>query len=278
VLGVAVSVSVFVIVHSLFRDESDEAYVPAGIAASSVMIAAVIVRRMILKKYQIRTFAARQLDQTLDMLRFTTSEHPQKLTIERNAVILKELKRRSDAANVFGRHAAGHREVYEFCEEYLDLIKREMLTVNAGSPRIAAFRRGREIAEDHHRRHMLKWAEIETTLLFDKARISAKNAEKLSLANEALAVIRTAREKYPIERALLESASAVSELVIKFKVSDLVERASRAEARGNTTLARKHLNTALNELQRSDVWSTDRELASNSIKGELDRLDKSDLT
>jgi hypothetical protein len=271
-----VGVTVFVIVYWLFRDESDEAYLMAGIAASSVMVVAVVVRRIILKKYQMRSFAARQLDQTLNMLRVTPSEYPQKLTIEKNAVILKELKRRSEAANVFGRHSAGHREVYEFCEQYLDLITREMLTVNPGSPRIAAFRRGREIAEDRHRRHMLKWAEIESTSLFDRARVTGKNAEKLSLAAEALAVIRTAADKYPAERALAESASAVSEFVIKFKVSDLVERANRAEDRGNLTLARKHLNAALKELERSDMRSADRELASRSIKGELERLTNSD--
>lgn len=276
VLSIAVAVAAFVLVMGLLRDEYDEAYIPAGIAASSVMICAVVIRLAIFKKYKARAYAARRLDHNLNLRRLLGSESQKKLTIEQNASILRELKRKSDAASVLARHADGHREVFELCGQYLELNAREMLTVNPGSPRIAALRRGREIAEDYHHRHMLIWAEIETTALFDRAQTSTKNADKISLADAALAVIETAARKYPTEIRLLESASAIAEFVLKIKVSDRVERAGRAEVRGNLKLAMKHLQTALRELERNNVLSSDRDLAEKKIKAELGRLSSSE--
>ena len=149
-----------------------------------------------------------------------------------------------------------------------------MQTVNPGSPRIAALRRGREVAEDYHHRHMLKWAEIETTDLFEKAQRAIKNSEKISLAGEALQVIETASQKYPHETRLLESASAIAEFVITSKISGHIERAVRAEDRGNSELAVRHLQTALREVDESRLGSAERELVTSKINEKLDRLQK----
>jgi hypothetical protein len=273
VLSVAVAMAAFVVMMGVLRDESEEtAYVPAGIAASVVLMTAVVIRQAILKKHYVRMAAARRLDQNLSLLRSANPAPSSKLTIEQNATILRELKRKSEAATVLARYADGHREVFELCGQYLEINAREMLTVNAGSPRIAALRKGREIAEDYHRRHMLRWAEIETMTLFERAQGTPKNSEKLTFANEALAVIRTASAKYPTDRRLFDSATAITEFVTKTRVSDLLERAARAESRGNSNLAERHLRSALDEIENSKVHSADRELAANKIRSELDRL------
>ena len=272
VLTVAVAIAAFVLVFGLLRDEYREAYIPAGIAASSVMVFAVLIRLALLKKYQARAHAVRRLEQNLNAMRFLGSGTPKKLTIEKNASILRELKRKSDAAQVLARHADGHREVFELCSQYLELNAREMTMVNPGSPRIAALRRGREVAEDYHYRHMLKWAEIETTDLFAKAQSAEKNSEKLSFAGEALTVINSASRKYPTEKRLSESASAIAEFVINIKVSEHAERAVRAEERGNLNLAAKHLQKALSELDQNEAGSKDQEFAETRIRAELDRI------
>jgi hypothetical protein len=272
VLSVAIAMAVFVLMMGLMRDERDEAYIPAGVAASAVLVLAVIVRRAILNKSQMRAYATRQLEHNLNLIRRSTSDPESKLTIEKNASILRELKRKSDAANVLARYPDGHREVFELCGQYLEINARELPTVNPGSPRIAALRKGRAIAEDFHRRHMLKWVEIETKALLEKARTSNRTSEKISLAGDALAIIESATAKYPADDLLLESASAIAEFVIKAKVSDLIDRAGRAETRGNPKLAEKHFLNALIELEKSDIWSRDRELALARIKSELERL------
>ena len=233
-----------------------------------------MIRLSLLKKYQIRALAVRKLEQNFNANRILGSGVSKKLTIEKNASILRELKRKSDAALVLARHADGHREVFELCSQYIEMNSREMRTVNAGSPRIAALRRGREVAEDYHHRHMLKWAEIETTELFGKAQRAVKNSEKISLAGEALRVIETASEKYPHEPRLLESASAIAEFVITSKISGHIERAARAEDRGNSELAVRYLRTALRELDESRLGPVERELVTTKINEKLDKLQK----
>jgi hypothetical protein len=173
---------------------------------------------------------------------------------------------------VLAKFADGHREVFELCAQYIEINDREMPMVTPGSPRIAALRRGREIAEDFHRRHMLRWAEIETTALLESARTVDRNTEKVELAKRALEVIESTSVKYPDEKRLSDSAEAVSEFIIKTRVTDLVDRAGRAESRGNWQLAGKHLRNALKELEKSADLTNERDLASKKIRDQLERL------
>lgn len=273
----AVALAVFFLVMGLLREDREEPFIPAGVAASAVLVSAVLVRRMIIRNHQIRHHAVRQLEGNLNALRIGGPAKESKLTIERNAVILKELRRKSEAATVLGRYSDGHREVFQLCGQYLEINEREMQSVSPGSPRIAALRRGREIAEDYHRRHMLKWAEIETTGFLENAQTAEKSTEKVELAGRALAVIGSAAEKYPSERKLKESAEAIGDFIIKVKVKDLIEKAGKAEQKGNIKLAAKHFKGALSELKKSSDADGERDIAIEKIEIELVRLASNEL-
>ena len=277
VMTLAIALAAFFLVLGLLRDENEESLMPAGIAASAVLVSAVIIRRAIVSKHQMRLQAARQLESNLLSLRTQAPANDKKLTIEKNASILNELKRKSEAATVLGKYAEGHREVYQLCGQYLEVVERELRTVNPGSPRIAALRRGREIAEDYHRRHMLKWTEIESTSLLEDAQTAVKNGEKVELADRALTVIGTAASKYPAERKLKDSAVAITEFIITVKVKDLIERAGKAKLKGNTKVATRHFKAALNELDKSSDGEGERVTAKEKIKVELERLTNSEL-
>ena len=277
VMTLAIALAAFFLTLGLLRDENEESLIPAGIAASAVLVASVIVRRAIVSKHQMRMQAARRLESNLLALKIPSTINEKKLTVEKNASILNELKRKSEAATVLGKYADGHREVYQLCRQYLEINERELRSVNPASPRIAALRRGREIAEDYHRRHMLKWAEIETTSLLENAQAAAKNAEKVDLAGKALAIIGSATAKYPADRKLKESAEAISEFIVTVKVKDLIERAGKAELKGNAKLAAKHFKTALVELGKSSEENLERQAAKEKIRVELERLAASEL-
>jgi hypothetical protein len=271
VLAAAIAMAAFFLALWLLHDGSGEQpWVPAGIAASAVLVGAVILRRAILRKAQSRAFAARQLDHNWRQLG-SNLPNENKLTIEQNAAILRELKRKSDAAMVLAKYSDGHREVFQLCGQYLEINRREMTTVNPGSPRIAALRRGREVAEGFHRQHMLKWAEIEARSLLEDAQQKPKAAEKVEMAGRALAVVDSALNIYPAERKLSESSVAITEFIIKVKVSDFVERAGRAKARGNQKQAERLYRNALKELGSEPV-DGDRAIAAEKIRGELERL------
>ena len=60
-----------------------------------------------------------------------------KLTVEHNSALIRSIQQKSEAANVLGGLADGHKEVFILCEEYLDLIRancRELLPVRPGLP------------------------------------------------------------------------------------------------------------------------------------------------
>jgi len=272
VLAAAVALAAFFLAMWMLHDGGDDQpWVPAGIAASAVLIGAVILRRAILRKAQSRAFAARQLDRNWRQLGFGSQPNENKLTIEQNAAILQELKRKSEAAMVLAKYADGHREVFQLCGQYLEINQREMKTVNPGSPRIAALRRGKEVAQEYHRQHMLKWAEAEATSLLEDAQQKTKAAEKVEIAGKALAVVGTALNIYPTERRLSESSLAIADFIIKVKVSDLVERAGRAESRGSLKNAERLYRNALKELGNGPA-DGDRAMAVEKIQTELERL------
>src|SRR3954467_4478193 len=100
VLTCAAAIAIFFLVMGLLREDNEEPYAPAGIAASVVLVSAVVVRRAILKNHHMRFHAARQLENNLASLRANSPALERKLTIEKNASILRELKRKSDAAMV----------------------------------------------------------------------------------------------------------------------------------------------------------------------------------
>lgn len=274
VMAAAFAIAVFFIAFGLLRESDDQPFIPAGVAASAVLLAAVILRRAVLLKAQRRALALRQLDQTWRPVSLNAAGgHENKLTIEKNAAILNEIKRKSEAAMLLAKYSDGHREVYQLCGQYLELNQREMRTVGVGSPRIAALRRGREVAEEYHRLHMLKWAEVEARSLLDNARSRKKAADKIETANQALAAVDSALGYYPAENMLSESVVAISEFILMVKVADLMERGGRSFSRGNRKQAERHYKNALSKLGDWSSLGGDRVLIAARIQEELKRLE-----
>ena len=273
VLAAGFAIAVFFIAYGLLRDSDEQPFIPAGVAASAVLVGAVILRRAILLKAQRRTLALRQLEQTWRPVTMNVAGgNENKLTIEKNAAILKEIKRKSEAVMLLAKYSDGHREVFQLCSQYLDLNQREMRTVGTGSPRIAALRRGREVAEEFHRRHMLKWAEVEARALFEDAQSKQKASEKVEIANRALTVVDSALSFYPTENRLSESVVAISEFILMVRVADLAERGNRSSTRGNRKQAERYYKNALNQLGDWPSLGGERRLIAEKIQQGLERL------
>jgi hypothetical protein len=222
--------------------------------AAMVLGSAVVIREVVLRGARDRFLRSqRQIDRSVKgIARRISDREPAKLTLERNAAILHEIARKSEAAKVLGRFAEGHREVFDLCTEYLAAVERELPNVGAGSPRIAALRRGTEVAGRYHHYHLLQWAEIESRSLTQQARAHDKISGKLESANEAVEVLEFALCSYPHETTLLESRKLLLELVSSVKVADLIERAERAAFKGNEKRALSLYQDALFLAGRDD--------------------------
>ena len=255
ILAVSVAIAFFFLVWGILNDGREETpWIPAGVGAAIVLGSAVVLREIILREARNRFLATqRQMDRNLkSVARRISDREPTKLTLERNAAILHEISTKSEAAKVLGRFAEGHREVFELCDEYLAAVQRELPSVGAGSPRIAALRRGTEVAGRYHYYHLLQWAEIESRSLAQDARKRDKVGGKLDSAQAALEVVDFALKSYPHEGTLLDSRKVLDDLVASIKITDLVDKADRATFKGNHKRALSLYQDALFLLQRSD--------------------------
>jgi hypothetical protein len=271
VLSVSVAVAFFFLVWGILHDgrESTTPWIPAGLGAALVLGSAVVIREVVLRNARERFLRSqRQMDKSVrGIARRINERDPAKLTLERNAAILHEISRKSEAAKVLGRFAEGHREVFDLCSEYIATVERELPNVGVGSPRIAALRRGTEVATQYHHYHMLQWAEIESRTLTQEARSHDKISGKLESAQAAVGVLEFALRYYPHELALIDSRNVLLELVSSVKVADLIEKADRAAFKGNEKRALNLYQDALflvgrnQEVQPETIEHLNREIA-----------------
>jgi hypothetical protein len=276
VMAAAVSIAFFFLVWGILHDEGEETpWVTAGVGASLILAGAVVLREIILRHARERFVQMeRRVKQNVSEARAQIGDLPtgEKLTLERNSAILKHIRQKSDAAKVLSKFSAGHREVFELCTEYLARNESELTTVSAGSPRLAALLRGRNVATQMHRFHTLQWAEIEARALTTEANTAAAASEKLRAAQEAMQVVDLALQSYPTEERLLESRTVLRELSVSIKVSDLVEQAERAAFKNDYRSAIGIYRDALFYLGRDNVHTVERQAAAGRITAEMDRL------
>ena len=276
VLAFAVSIAFFFLAWGILHESGEEIpWATAGIASSLVLISSVILRELIL----LRAFRRVRLQQGFSgqvssRASSTNYRDPEKLTLERNAAILAEIQKKSDAANVLDRLSAGHREVFELCRAYMTRNETELKTVSPGSPRLTALLRGRSAVAEFHRYHLLKWAQLEVYGLTNEAREHENPEDKKRAAKAALSVIDTALESYPSDESLIGSQELLRDMVVSITVSDWIERAERAAFQGNYTSARQLYMEALFYLGRDTVRNEIREALAERINDELDRLGK----
>jgi len=253
ILAASVAIAFFFLVWGILNDGQDDTpWIPAGIGAAIILSSAVILREIVLRDRRNRFLASqRQIDQSVrGIAQRAQARDPEKLTLERNAAILREISRKSEAAKVLARFAEGHRDVFELCEEYLGVVRKELPKVAAGSPRLVALLRGTEVASKYHYYHMLQWAEIESRGLTKEAGKRDKISEKLDSAQSALGVVEFALQSYPDDPALLDSQKVLLDLVTSIKIKDLMGKAERSAFKGNHRRALSLYQDALFFLQR----------------------------
>lgn len=276
ILALAVTIASFFLVWGILQEGGEPSpWIPAGITASLVLIGAVFLREIILRKARNRyLFVQKRLDFTLDNAKLHTKNSPveRKLSLEKNAAIIKQIQKKSEAANVFTKLADGHYEVFEICREYLEINSRERQTAGAGSPRLAGLRRGREIVGKLQKFHLLTWAEIESRQFTQDAKNRLTMAEKTEAAQNALNVIQTALQHFPDERRLIESEAAVKEFVVSIRVSHFVEQAERSAFKGNYKRAVSHYKDALYFLARENTQSIEADKLAEKINIEIRKI------
>ena len=275
VLSASMAVGLFFLMWGILNEGKEQTpWVIGAAGAGFVIAAAVFLREVILRNARNRFLATqRRLDKSLRGVtnRVADDWNPAKLTLERNAAILAEIRQKSAAAKVLGKFSAGHMEVFQMCEEYMAAAAGELPNVGIGSPRLAALRKGSSTAREYHRYHLLQWAEIEARTLTQEANNRAKIREKLETAQKAIGAVEFGLKYYPDETSLLDSHKVLEDFITSIKVSNAVEKAERAYFKGNVKLAESLYQDALFDLSRGD-GGEEREIAAERIEFELSRI------
>jgi hypothetical protein len=278
VLTIATGLGVFFAIWWLLREDGEEtAVIIAGLSGTVILGGGVFLREFVFRKARNRVIESqRRLDWSLKGASLNSgsrSDRRDKLTIELNAAILGEIRQKSNAARVLSSMANGHKEVFELCERYMSINGRELKSVSPGSPRIAALLKGKEAAEELHRFHMLKWAEIEAKTLTLEARKAKKASMRIEAAERALSVVSSVQDVYPYEDELKDSAAAIREFLASLKLRTRIEKAERAITREDYKQARKYYAEALRFIDGEPIPEQDRIFAVDQIKEALSRIE-----
>ena len=275
ILAVAISLVAFFIIWQVLLKEDESPWITAGIIASLFLVFAVILRELILHKIYNRTISAqRQLDYNFHkgLKQKSNSSNTSKFSLEKNLALIKNIAIKSKDARALGNSPDSHLEVFELCNQYLQLNEKELETVGIGATRIAAFRRGREKVHSFHKFHLLSWASIESNLLIQTSKNLSAISDKLDNAQRALGVLDSAIEFYPNEKLLIDSILVVKDFIVSTRVSHWIEQAERAAFKENYKRAINHYRDALFFLARENERSPERDFIAQKINFEIDKL------
>jgi hypothetical protein len=265
--GFAVAVF-FIILGILHEENEDFSFIFAGICFCVVVVTAVVVRGKLLLRYQMRMLVNFNTKAVNQRKVFDNN----KLTIEQNNAILRDIERKSKAANVLGKFSNAHWEVFELCNSYLNVAEKELEMIGAGSPRIPALRRGRDKIRKLHREHLLVWASIESKIYTQESRVLDDINNKIESGNKALIVLESALQFYPNENQLLDSITAVKEFIVSTKVSNWIEEAEKAKFNGDNQKAITIYRDSLFLLARENVRTEEKDLIAEKINFEINKL------
>ncbi len=269
------AVATFFLIILLFHDGDTEVeWVSAGLVASGVLVAGVFLREIVLRSVRERHIAHRNL---LDRnIRSAVSQSGEfnlanKFTLEKNAAALNVIQTKSDAAKIFGRISAGHREVFDLCVEYRRIVADELPQIHPNSPRLDALTRGNRYAAGLQKYHLLKWAEIEARELAEKASKATSLDDREKYADEAMNVIQFAAGFYPAEPKLNASKLFIEEFSVETRIERMIRDADSAADAKDIEEAEKLYGEILDLLDANVSKFDDPDLA-GSIQRKIEAL------
>jgi len=278
-LSFAISLVIFFLIWgTLFEGGEEMPWVTAGIFASLLMVAAVIVREVVLRNARLRYLEARRrLDSNLRQhSRRNPSIKRSKLSLTEHAVMLDLVLKKSQAARVLDTLSDGHKEVAAACEDYLVLTEEELRRTDVNSPRFSAMRKGRRGVKKLHRHHLLMWSEIESKALSLQARSEVAASDRISLAKQAIEVVNSALRYYPDEKRLSDSVAALKEYISAVGIADLFESAGELELEGKTSEARAIYEDMARMLPEECLEEKEKALVLSRIETKLGDLETGD--
>lgn len=273
--GATAAVLFFTLWWMLHTSGDEAPWVPAGLAASVVMLVAVAAREVIMRRAWTR-YILEQDKRGLHVTDSRSKPRSQSISggraINTHVAALRELQKQSDEAEAAGSIPNLHLETYHLCKDYLATTEDALRSRSVSSQSLAALRAGQDRVRVLQKHHLLTWASSSSRALTFEAQRRVAVADKIEMAMRALDVIDSALKIYPDEPELHESATAIREYISSVKVAQWVELAERAAFKGQYRRAIDRYRDALFYLSRESMSEEMRNDCAERITREIDLL------
>jgi tetratricopeptide (TPR) repeat protein len=271
-LAIVIAAGVFVALWWILISSGDDApWLPAGLAASAVLLVALSAREVVMRRAWTRYLLENGIHEKQHPSRSRESGRSQKKgfssSLHSNA--LRTIQKQSTAADRRGANPEAHLDVAQLCQEYLTSTDEAMRSGSYGSEKAIAIRAGQERVRALHRHHLLTWAKGQSRALTHDAQQRARTFDKIETATRAIDCIDSALRVYPDEAELNESRVAISEFIASVKVAHWVELAERSAFKGHYRRAIDRYKDALFYLNQDVVKDEVRIAGTEKIEREI---------
>jgi hypothetical protein len=250
----------------------DEApWLPAGLAASVVLLVALSAREVVMR----RAWTRYLLDQGSEPSARASGEHKRSPDKSHSnsllSAALRNVQKQSEEADA-GTHTEAHYEVFHLCQDYLASTDEALRSSALSAEKRNSLRAGQERARVLQKHHLLTWARNSSRSLTYEAQQRARMSERIEAANRALHCLESALQYYPQETELLESSAAIREFISSVKVAHWVELAERSAFKGHYRRAIDRYKDALFYLSRGSMKEETRVANTERIGREIELL------
>ena len=272
--AIVISVGLFFGLWWILVSGGDEApWLPAGLAASVVLLVALSAREVVMRRAWTRYLLENGIHQSSSSRPRESGRSQKKgFSASLHSAALRAIQKQSTAADRPGSTPDMHLDVAQLCHDYLASTDEAIRSGSFGSEKGIALRAGQERVRALHRHHLLTWARSQSQLLTHEAQQRSRTFDKIETATRAIDCIDSALRIYPDVTELNESRVAIGGLIASVKVAHWVELAERSAFKGHYRRAIDRYRDALFYLNQDVVKEEVRLAGTEKIEREIEKL------
>lgn len=257
----------------LVSNGDDAPWLPAGLAASAVLLVALSAREVVMRRAWTRYVLENGIpEKHTNRSRESGSSQKRGSSATLHSNALRTIQKQSTAADRRSSSPEVHLDVAQLCHQYLASTDEAIRSGSYGSEKGIAIRAGQERVRALHRHHLLTWAKGKSRALAHEAQQRSRTFDKIETATRAIDCIDSALRVYPDEVELNESRVAIGEFIASVKVAHWVELAERSAFKGHYRRAIDRYKDALFYLNQDLVKDDLRIAGTEKIEGEIAKL------
>lgn len=272
--AIAIAVGVFFGLWWILVSGGDEApWLPAGLAASVVLLVALSAREVLMRRAWTRYLLENGISESpSSRSRARGRSQKRAFSSSFHSAALRAIQKQSSAADAPGSTPEMHLDVAQLCHDYLASTDEAIKSGTSGTEKGIAMRAGQERVRALHRHHLLVWSRAHSQSLTREAQQRARHFDKIETATRAIECLDSVLRIYPDETELSESRVALAEFIASVKVAHWMELAERSAFKGHYRRAIDRYRDALFYLDQDVVKQEVRIAGTEKIEGEIAKL------